>query len=174
MKKKSFESNILSVFETEEVSLNNSQKKIITINAPNWVNIIPITHEKKIVFVEQHRYGVNKKTLEIPGGMVDPGETPLEAVNRELLEETGYSSKEVTKLGVLSPNPALFTNNVFSYLAINTNKNNIKISAEENINVHLIPVEEISELILKGKIDHALVVAAFYLFLNRNQNAHNA
>ena len=166
MKKKSFESNILSVFETEEVSLNNSQKKIITINAPDWVNIIPITPEKKIVFVEQHRYGVNKKTLEIPGGMVDPGETPLEAVNRELLEETGYSSKEVTKLGVLSPNPALFTNNVFSYLATNTNKN--------NINVHLIPVEEISELILKGKIDHALVVAAFYLFLNRNQNAHNA
>ena len=60
------------------------------IDAPDWVNVVALTDRDELLLIEQWRHGVDHATLEIPGGMVDPGETPLEAARRELLEETGY------------------------------------------------------------------------------------
>lgn len=170
-KKTCFKSSILSV--NQEVSKSFPQKKIITIDAPNWVNIIPFTPSNKIVFIKQHRYGVNNKTLEIPGGMVDKGESSYESATRELLEETGFQSTRVFKLGKISPNPALFSNYVTSYVAYGVKKLDYYCE-EENITTKLIHLSEVNNLIRSGKIDHALVIAAFFLFNIRDKNAQNA
>lgn len=116
---------------------------------------------------------MNNKTLEIPGGMVDKGESSYESATRELLEETGFQSTRVFKLGKISPNPALFSNYVTSYVAYGVKKLDYYCE-EENITTKLIHLSEVNNLIRSGKIDHALVIAAFFLFNIRDKNAQNA
>jgi 8-oxo-dGTP pyrophosphatase MutT (NUDIX family) len=170
-KKTVFASSILSVnLRTDK---NSHNKKIVTIDSPNWVNIIPITPSNKIVFVEQLRYGVDKKTLEIPGGMVDCGESSSQSATRELMEETSYQPEKVIKLGTISPNPALFSNHVTSYVAYGVKKIPYD-HTEENITTKLISRFNVNELIRNGHINHALVIAAFHLLNLRDKNAHNA
>src|ERR671921_325709 len=62
----------------------------VVIEAPDWVNVIPVTEDGRVVMVRQYRFGIAENTLEVPGGMVDPGEEPARAAARELEEETGY------------------------------------------------------------------------------------
>ena len=76
------------------------------IDSPNWVNVVALTPDEEVVFVRQYRHGTGQITLELPGGMVDPGEDFKQAGLRELKEETGYSGHETTLLGVVDPNPA--------------------------------------------------------------------
>lgn len=68
------------------------------VKNPDVANILAVTDDNKIVIFEQFRPGPEKIYAELPGGMVDPGEQPLEAIKRELLEETGYDA-EITELG---------------------------------------------------------------------------
>ena len=62
------------------------------IDVPDWINVIPMTADGQVLFVRQYRFGIEDFTLEIPGGMCDPGEAPQDAARRELREETGYES----------------------------------------------------------------------------------
>ena len=135
------------------------------IESSDWVNVIPITTDQQVVMVKQYRHGSRQVTLEIPGGLVDPGDTPEKAASRELLEETGYQATEWVKLGAVSPNPAIFSNRCHTFLA----RNLTKVSGQtpdqtEDIDVVLLPLSDIPGLIRKGVIDHALVIAAFYWF----------
>ena len=137
------------------------------MDAPNWINIIPITAEKKVVLIKQYRFGNQEITLEIPGGMIDKGESPKEAAIRELKEETGFVAKEVIEIGRVTPNPALMSNFTYSFLALNVEKSfDQNLDGMEDIEVIEVNLEEVTELIREGKIDHALVICAFY-FLNQ-------
>jgi 8-oxo-dGTP pyrophosphatase MutT (NUDIX family) len=115
--------------------------------------------------VRQYRHGSREVTLEIPGGLVDPGDTPEEAATRELLEETGYRAEEMIKIGVSNPNPAIFNNRCYTFLAQDITKvSDPKPDQTEDIEVVLIPLVDIPELIRKGEIDHAIVISAFYWY----------
>ena len=96
---------------------------------------------------------------------MDPGESIRTAAQRELIEETGYNSKDIVKIGELSPNPALFTNRVITYLAknIEIERNNKQVSSEI-IKLELISYDQVGHLIKKGEINHALVIAAMHLY----------
>jgi 8-oxo-dGTP pyrophosphatase MutT (NUDIX family) len=74
------------------------------IEAPTWVNVVAISADDEILLIKQYRHGIRSVTFEIPGGMVDPGESPLEAAKRELLEETGYISNDWALIGNVHPN----------------------------------------------------------------------
>ena len=89
----------------------------VVLEAPDWVNVIALTESGEVVTVEQHRFGTREVTVEVPGGMVDPGEEPIEAARRELLEETGFASDRWTSLGSVAPNPAFLTNRCHHFLA---------------------------------------------------------
>jgi ADP-ribose pyrophosphatase len=135
------------------------------LESRSWVNVIPMTPERDIVMVRQYRHGSGEVTLEIPGGLVDPGDTPEEAASRELLEETGYQAQGWKKIGEVNPNPALFNNRCYTYLAENVrNVARPSLDQTEDIEVVLIPIANIPEMIRSGKIDHAIVIVAFSLF----------
>jgi ADP-ribose pyrophosphatase len=135
------------------------------IESRNWVNIIPLTNDHQVVMIRQYRHGSREVTLEIPGGLVDPGDTPEEAAFRELLEETGYHAEKVVKIGVSNPNPAIFNNRCYTFMARNVTKVRDPMPDQtEDIEVALIPLIDIPELIRKGKIDHAIVISAFYWY----------
>ena len=132
------------------------------IETRDWINIIPLTDDQQVVMIRQYRYGSREVTLEIPGGLVDSGDTPKKAADRELLEETGHQAKKWTKIGVVNPNPALFNNRCHTYLAQKIKKVAAPTPDQtEDIEVVLIPLAKIPGLILKGEIDHAMVITAF-------------
>ena len=145
------------------------------IESRDWINIIPLTDDHQVVMIRQYRHGSREVTLEIPGGLVDPGDTPKRAAARELLEETGYQAKKWVKIGVVNPNPALFNNHCYTFLAQGIKKISTPTPDQtEDIEVSLIPLVDIPELILKRKIDHAMVITAFaWYFLQHRKPPAN-
>ena len=94
------------------------EHEFYVFESKEWVNIIPITREKEVVLIKQYRHGVSDVVLEIPGGIVEQGDTHRDAAIRELKEETGYSTNEITSLGIAHANPAFLNNRCHSYLAL--------------------------------------------------------
>lgn len=142
------------------------QGEFYILDAPEWINVIALTPKEEILLVEQYRYGTREPTLEIPGGMVDKGENPLDGAKRELLEETGYRSESWKSLGKVSSNPAIMTNYTHMYLA----KECVFEGAEnpdthERINVHKIQMDDFLNLVKDGTVHHAIVVAAVAKYL---------
>ena len=135
------------------------------IENPDWVNIIPFTSNSKVVLIEQYRHGIQEITLEIPGGMVDPGEDPIEAAARELTEETGFVANEVVYLGKSRPNPALQNNWIHHFAAIDCERSKEPdFDERESISTKLVSLDSIAELIENGSITHSLVLAGFYFY----------
>ena len=135
------------------------------IESPAWVNVVALTQDDHFVMVRQFRQGSRVVTLEIPGGLVDPGESPEEAAARELIEETGYRAGRLASLGSLNPNPALFGNRCHMQVALDcVPAAEIQNSATEETLVELVPLASLHDLVRRGAIDHALVVAALYAY----------
>jgi ADP-ribose pyrophosphatase len=129
-----------------------------------WINIIAITPQRKVVMIHQYRHGTEEVSLEIPGGIVEGDDTSMaEAARRELVEETGYDAEEMVFLGKVKPNPALQDNQCYSFLALGAHPiGEQALDAGEDISVEEIPLEEIPGLIAAGRLNHGLVVVAFY------------
>jgi 8-oxo-dGTP pyrophosphatase MutT (NUDIX family) len=135
------------------------------IDADDWVKVVPLTPEGEVVMVRQWRHGSRAVTLEIPGGIVDPGETATRAAERELLEETGYRAGSLEHIGVVNPNPALFGNRVDTFLARDARRvAEVANEGHEETTVELVPAGEIPARLRAGEIDHALVIAALHWY----------
>jgi ADP-ribose diphosphatase len=145
---------------------HRGDRDFFVLEAPHWVNIIPITRSREVVMVRQYRHGIGAFTLEIPGGMMDPGESePMAAARREMLEETGYDSADIVDLGRVHPNPAIQPNYCYFFAARGVRKvRKPQLDATEETEVVLVPMTRIKELIASGRITHALVIAAFSFF----------
>jgi ADP-ribose pyrophosphatase len=137
------------------------------LDSPDWVNVIPLTPENEVILVRQYRLGTNQFSLEIPGGMLDPGESAAGAAVRELLEETGYSGEEAERIGTVHPNPAINTNRCHTYVVRNARRRTEpRQDSTEDIEVQSVPLAQIPPLIREGRITHALVIAAFYWYFS--------
>ena len=138
------------------------------LESGDWVNVLPITPSGQVLLVRQYRHGTKEVTLEIPGGLVDPGQTPEQAGARELLEETGYTCSELKLLGRVRPNPAILDNWCYSYLAEGVEKVAEKeLDEAEDLELVRVDLSEFSDMIARGEIDHSLVLCA-YLFYRNN------
>lgn len=165
--KAEYTTNIFELLSRDMLLESEDHRATFSIlKAPDWINVIPLTDKNEIVLVEQYRYGIEDPTLELPGGMVDPGEDPLETSKRELLEETGYAGNEWIDLGKVSSNPAILTNWTHTFLAKGCTKEaEQKLDGNERINVHLLPLQDFIDQIREGTVHHSLVVAGMMKYL---------
>lgn len=145
--------------------MTGKEHPFYVLKTRDWINVVALTRDHKVLMVSQYRHGSGEISLEIPGGAVDKNEPPLEAAKRELREETGYAAKEWHSLGSVRPNPAILSNTCHLYLALNAEPvGELDLDEAEELEVSLHPVEEIPRMIRDGRIQHALVVAAFYFY----------
>jgi 8-oxo-dGTP pyrophosphatase MutT (NUDIX family) len=131
------------------------------------VHAVALTRDDRMILVRQFRAGSGRDSLEIPGGLLEPGEDPCTAGARELLEETGYAGDPPEFLGALWSNPSLVTsrtNTIVIRNARHVTKPNLDHS--EELAVELVPIGNIPQLIQEGRIDHALVVAGLLWWLS--------
>lgn len=142
----------------------DDEREALVLRAPDWVNVIPLLADGRVIMVRQWRFGISEPTLEIPGGVVED-ESRRAAAERELIEETGYRAASWEHLGEVTPNPALLDNRCATWLATNLTRIGDPVGdGEEEIEVDLVPLAEVPDLIRTGAIHHALVVAAFHLY----------
>jgi ADP-ribose pyrophosphatase len=157
------------------------------IESVDWVNIIPLTpdnnSEPSVVMVRQYRHGTRQISLEVPGGLVNPGDTPLDTACKELLEETGYQAQieDITLIGTAHPQPAVLNNRQLTFLATNVREtaaldpsttprqgsgqgSGQRLDETEDIEVVLVPLPEIPRRIREGEITNAMVILAFYWY----------
>jgi ADP-ribose pyrophosphatase len=123
----------------------------------NWVNAVAITEDNKILMVKQYRHAAGVVSLEIPGGVIDGDETPEHAMQRELLEETGYLFNDIELLCTVYANPSTANNHTYCYLAKGGKKvQEQALDDHEEIIVEEYTIEEIKHLLAKNKIIQAL------------------
>lgn len=153
--------------ERQRLVSADAEREVIVVKAPDWINVIPLLKDGRVVLIRQWRYGISAPSLEIPGGLIDQGENAEEAAARELLEETGYHSRRLKRLGTTHPNPAFLANRLSTFLATDLERVEPERTGfgvdDENITVVPTPLDEIPDLIHDGVITHALVIAAFQL-----------
>jgi 8-oxo-dGTP pyrophosphatase MutT (NUDIX family) len=154
--------------------IRQKERTFYRLEAPDWVNIIARTPSAEIVLIRQFRYGSRQMEVEIPGGAVDPGETPEVAGARELLEETGFAGDPPLMLGWVQPNPALQNNRCFTVLIDQARQITPPAFDEmEDISSFLIHEAEIFKAVATQPITHGLVLNALHWFrLWREESSH--
>lgn len=151
---------------------NGHEMAATVLEAPSWVNVVAMDPRGAFLFVRQWRFGVREATLEIPGGIVDPGEEPQETAVRELLEETGHRGEAVRSLGSSTANPAFLDNRCHHFLVTGA----VRVApprpdAGEQLEVLRLDRDELVRRVHAGEIHHSLVLAALCRVVDLTQLA---
>jgi 8-oxo-dGTP pyrophosphatase MutT (NUDIX family) len=143
-------------------------RDIFVFAVPDWCNVLAETPEGELVMVWQYRHGTDELSLEIPGGVIDPGEAPEHAARRELEEETGYRAESLELVSVVQPNPALQGNSCYTFLARGAcPTGTTRFDELEDLETTLVSRSDLPTLIDERVVTHALVIVALELYLRR-------
>ncbi|MBI3884840.1 MAG: NUDIX hydrolase [Opitutae bacterium] len=157
------------IFDVQSVRYRHPGRKterdFFVVAAPDWVNVVALTPDHRLVLVRQFRFGTDAFSLEIPGGVIDAGEDPVAAGLRELREESGYSGTRARLLGSVHPNPAMQNNRCHLVLVEDAQRrDDLEWDEDEEFEILALPVDEVYALADAGGITHAMVLDALLLF----------
>lgn len=128
-----------------------------------YVMIFALTEQSQVVLVRQYRYGCDRVGLELPAGMLEPGEDPADCAKRELLEETGYRVEELSPLGDFLVEPVRSNARAFIYMGRGARLVRApQPEATEHIEVEVAPLDEFAAMLGDGSIDNLATLATGY------------
>jgi 8-oxo-dGTP pyrophosphatase MutT (NUDIX family) len=169
-----FDTRIFSVTDSLCLSPQGGRESFTVIETNDWVVVVPVIDGGDSFFmVRQWRHGAREISLEFPGGVIETGETPEEGATRELREETGCSAGKMTKLGVMSPNPAIMANQAHFFLAEDIHVDGaLQPDKDEFILAEKIKAAEVMQGLGRPPYIHALMATAlsFYLRFKQENN----
>ena len=139
------------------------------LDFPDWVNVIAITRDGRFVMEDQYRHAIGETHFELVAGVIDPGETPLQAAQRELSEETGYGGGEWRLFMTLSPNPTNHTNLAYTFLATGVEPlGHQHQEPTEDIHIDIFSREEVQQLLNEGQFIQAMHAAPLWKYMAEN------
>ncbi|MEW6194013.1 MAG: NUDIX hydrolase [Bacteroidota bacterium] len=153
--------------KVDEIEYNGTQNKSFRQVAvhPGGAVVVPVKDDEKIILISQYRYPHNKVVLELPAGKLEKGEDPLDCATRELTEETGYTSKNISKLGKIFTTPGFCDEVLHIYLAKElTAGNHAREEGEEGMEIFELTLDEIDKKIKNGEIVDAKTISGIYMY----------
>ena len=163
-------------FVTEALTLpNGCDTEIAFIRHPGSVAVVPLLEDHSVVMELQYRHPVGEYLFEIPAGTMEPGESPLECAQRELIEETGFRAKEFIKLGKIHIIPAYSDEEIHVFIANGLTQAKQNLDPDEIIEVVTYPLEQAARMIDEGKITDALTILSIQMaWFSMNVKKHDA
>jgi 8-oxo-dGTP pyrophosphatase MutT (NUDIX family) len=162
---------IFTVRESVSRSPEGNNKTFSVIDTRDWAMVVPVVETsrgKEFVMVRQWRHGAGEISVEFPGGVVEADEPDEDGAARELREETGFVAGNITKLGVMNPNPAIMSNRIHFYLAENLAQTGKQaLDEDEFVEMAVMPVDEVIQNMGSPPYIHALTAVAL-LFYQRH------
>ena len=142
---------------------DQKEGEFYVIETNDWVNVLALTSNQEIILVRQFRYGTEEYSLEPPGGVIEKGEDPILAGQRELLEETGYSGKNPKIIGNVFANSAIMSNRCHFLLLTDVEKlGEVSFDPNEELETVKVPIERLKDLVKSGDISHSIGVNAIF------------
>ena len=166
-----FDARIFSVANCLCLSPEGEREPFTVIETNDWVVVVPVLDGGDAFFmVRQWRHGSREMSIEFPGGVIEARESPLEGAARELREETGCVAGKITKLGVMSPNPAIMSNRVHFFLAEDiTVAGDLQPDKDEFITAEKISADEVTRGVGSPPYIHALTATALCFYMRLKQ-----
>ena len=151
-------------FVTEDLTLPNGRNtEIAFIRHPGSIAVVPLLEDHSVVMELQYRHPVGEYLLEIPAGTMEPGESPLDCAQRELIEETGFQAQEFIKLAKIHIIPAYSDEEIHVFIAKGLTSAKQNLDPDEIIEVVTYPLEKAVQMIGEGKITDALTILSIQM-----------
>jgi ADP-ribose pyrophosphatase len=143
-------------------TLREGEEPYYTLSLPDYVSILALTEDGRVLVVRQYRQAVERYTLELPSGLVDAGEQPAETARRELREETGYEAGEIEVIGTLSVDTGRLGNVAWACVARGVRPIAGAV-IEEGLECFAWTLDEVVQATIEGRFDHSLHIAIVWL-----------
>ena len=149
------------------------------LKARHWVNVVPVLGgsegPERFLMVKQYRQGIDRVTVEFPAGLIEEGEDPRAAAERELLEETGCKAGRIVPIGTIVPNPAFMDNTCFSFLAEDLVRvEELSLDDLEVLEVLEIPVRELERRIGEEPFLNSMTALALFWYLRYRRDGNRS
>lgn len=150
--------------DREDLRLSNGNRAALeVIRHPGAAAIVPLAPRGRVVMLRQYRYAVADVIWEIPAGTLDGGEVPLICAQRELTEETGFAARQWHELGEITPLPGYSDERIHLFLAWQLHAARQHLDADELLEVHQLPMDELLPMIYNGRIRDAKSICGLLL-----------
>lgn len=154
--------------ETVELQNKKYSKREI-VDHQKGVGIIAYDGDEKLWMVSQYRIAVDKVMLEIPAGLVDPNEAPIESAKRELQEEVGFFPEQIDYLFTMHSSPGFTNDKLLFFVAKNLKESKLELDEDENLEAKSYPIDELYNMVENGEItDAKTIIAIQYAMMNKN------
>ncbi|MBQ7064190.1 MAG: NUDIX hydrolase [Firmicutes bacterium] len=163
-----FDGRILKVYKDTVVLDNGMTVTREVMRHHGAAAVVPITENGEVILVKQFRYAIGREMIEIPAGLLEPGEEPIQCAARETEEETGFRPAELTHLFDSYASPGYCTECVSVFMAQQLVPSKQHLDPDEDVEIMIVPLDEAAEMIRRGEITDGKTIAALMTVLSQN------